>query len=199
MAFMRSLIIILIASAVSIEGATTNPRVAIAVLNSQNATGTVTFTETDSGIHVQGTLTGLAEGLYGFHVHEIGDTTTCDTTGPHFDPHERLHGGRDHDVRHVGDFGNVEFGNDSVASVDFTDTHITLRGQNNILGRALVLHQQEDDLGLGNHTLSSITGNAGPRIACAVIGIRSGYWNSGVTAYSSSILVIFGIVFIYFK
>jgi len=34
----------------------------------------------------------------------------------------------------------------------------------------LVIHADKDDLGLGDNAESLITGNAGKRIACAVIG-----------------------------
>ncbi|XP_045773011.1 superoxide dismutase [Cu-Zn], chloroplastic-like [Maniola jurtina] len=202
------LVAILLSNAVLIQSqsAITNPRVAIAHLNSKTVNGTIAFLEIENGtIHVQGLLIGpgLKPGLYGFHIHEFGNTITCDSTGAHFDPHRRSHGGRLHDVRHVGDFGNVRFEDAgagiAVAHVDFLDEIITFSGQNNILGRGLVLHEQEDDLGEGGHELSSTTGNAGARIACGVIGIQSGNWNSGISTYSSSSLVIFGILFLFLK
>jgi len=40
-----------------------------------------------------------------------------------------------------------------------------------ILGRSIIIHQDEDDLGLGNHEDSKTTGHSGARIACSVIGI----------------------------
>ena len=39
-----------------------------------------------------------------------------------------------------------------------------------MIGRAVVLHQNTDDLGWGGDEESKKTGNAGMRIACGVIG-----------------------------
>ena len=44
-------------------------------------------------------------------------------------------------------------------------------GDANILGRAIVIHAGEDDLGLGAETDSKTTGHAGARLACCVIGV----------------------------
>ena len=43
----------------------------------------------------------------------------------------------------------------------------------NILGRGVVIHKGTDDCGDGNHKDSLKTGNAGDRLACGVIVIRS--------------------------
>jgi Cu-Zn family superoxide dismutase len=37
-------------------------------------------------------------------------------------------------------------------------------------GRSLIIHADEDDLGLGSHEDSKTTGHSGARIACAIIG-----------------------------
>jgi Cu-Zn family superoxide dismutase len=48
---------------------------------------------------------------------------------------------------------------------------IKLRGTKcNIIGRGLIIHEDEDDLGRGGQKDSLVTGHAGKRIACAVIG-----------------------------
>lgn len=55
--------------------------------------------------------------------------------------------------------------------VDITDKYISLNGDLSVLGRTVVVHADQDDLGLGGHELSKTTGNAGGRIGCGVIGI----------------------------
>ena len=53
----------------------------------------------------------------------------------------------------------------------FYDDMIKLRGTKcNIIGRGLIIHEDEDDCGHGGNAESLKTGNAGKRIACAVIG-----------------------------
>jgi len=72
--------------------------------------------------------------------------------------------------RHAGDLGNVS-AEGGVAKIDITDSFISLTGENSILGRTMVIHADQDDLGKGGHELSKSTGNAGARSACGVIGI----------------------------
>lgn len=81
------------------------------------------------------------------------------------------HGAPEETVRHVGDLGNIKANAEGVAQINITDTMISLSGPNSILGRAFVVHSQEDDLGKGNSTVSQETGNAGDRWACGVVGI----------------------------
>lgn len=114
----------------------------------------------------------MGKGLHGFHIHEFGDNTNgCISAGAHFNPYTKEHGAPDSDVRHVGDLGNIEAGGDGVAKVNITDKVISLEGDRSILGRTLVVHADQDDLGKGGHELSKTTGNAGARVACGVIGI----------------------------
>jgi Cu-Zn family superoxide dismutase len=74
-------------------------------------------------------------------------------------------------VRHVGDYGNVLSDANGNIIATFNDTLSSLFGPFGIIGRTVVLHALVDDLGRGNNTDSKITGNAGARIACGVIGI----------------------------
>jgi Cu-Zn family superoxide dismutase len=150
---------------------------AICVLNGEHVKGTIFFSQTDdkSPVEVVGEVTGLSKGLHGFHIHEFGDNTNgCMSSGPHFNPFGKTHGAPTDTIRHVGDLGNIEAVltvDSTVAKVDIKDSLISLSGPLNIIGRTLVLHADQDDLGKGGHELSVSTGNAGARIACGIIGI----------------------------
>ena len=52
-----------------------------------------------------------------------------------------------------------------------SDSLVSLIGVNSVIGRAFVVHADEDDLGKGGHSDSLTTGHAGGRLACGVIGI----------------------------
>ena len=74
--------------------------------------------------------------------------------------------------RHAGDLGNILTYSDSLPTEVFIfDRLISLAdgADNNILGRAVVVHAGEDDLGRGGDEESRKTGNAGARVACGVI------------------------------
>ncbi|XP_060529830.1 superoxide dismutase [Cu-Zn]-like isoform X2 [Cylas formicarius] len=137
-----------------------------------DANGTVTFTTTDKGVQVTGSISGLSPGKHGFHIHALGDISQgCTSTGGHFNPKNQSHGAPDADVRHVGDLGNIEADANGLANINILDNQIALEGLNNIIGRGVVVHADEDDLGKGGHDDSLTTGHAGARVGCGVIGI----------------------------
>ena len=144
---------------------------AIAVFTSK-INGFVTFEEINEKVLVTVQLSGLKiNGLHGFHVHEAGDLSDgCESMCAHFNPYNKNHGCPGMSERHVGDLGNLVsdiFGN---ANYTFYDNVIKLNGVANIIGRGLIIHADQDDCGNGNNKESLKTGNAGKRIACAVIG-----------------------------
>ncbi|XP_070545468.1 superoxide dismutase [Cu-Zn]-like [Ptychodera flava] len=110
--------------------------------------------------------------LHGFHIHQYGDLSNgCQSTGGHYNPFNKNHGAPTDVERHVGDLGNVAVDSAGKVSTVIKDSQITLGGKYSILGRAVVVHEGVDDLGRTGGTGSMTTGNAGPRMACCVIGI----------------------------
>lgn len=146
---------------------------AIAVFNGKKIQGTVLFTEKDGIVNIDIDITGLKKNaLHGFHIHEYGDMSEqCDSMCAHFNPFHKNHGGPESKERHLGDLGNLTTDKNGCAKYRITDSLIKLKGiKSNIIGRGLIIHEDTDDLGLGNNPASLINGNAGKRIACAVIG-----------------------------
>ena len=95
----------------------------------------------------------------------------CKTAGPHFNPHNKTHGGPASEVRHVGDLGNLIAGEDGTSHFELEDHQIMLHGEFSVIGRSCVTHAGVDDLGNGGNEESLKTGNAGGRLACGVIGL----------------------------
>ena len=150
--------------------------------------GTIRFSQAHPNelvfVHIQ--LQGFPpNGSFACHVHMYGDLSEgCKSVCAHFNPYHRLHGsynthGRD---RHAGDLavpgGNLQSDRHGKVEVSFYDDLISLFwGERCILGRSIVIHEHADDGGAYRHLNttrgkeSGITGNAGKRIACAIIGI----------------------------
>jgi Cu-Zn family superoxide dismutase len=147
---------------------------AIAVFNGK-IRGKVVFTEyIDLGmVEIEVDLVGLTRnGVHGFHIHKYGDISEgCASMCEHYNPYNKKHGGPGSKHRHLGDLGNIEADSYGRVRTIIIDRGIKLHGSRaNIVGRGLVIHANADDLGLGGNEESLVTGNAGKRIACAVIG-----------------------------
>jgi Cu-Zn family superoxide dismutase len=96
------------------------------------------------------------------------------STGGHYNPFGKHHGGRNSKEKHVGDLGNIEADDKGKGEIEFFLEQITLFDETSVIGRACILHEGEDDLGNGeneNANESRLHGNAGKVIACGLIGI----------------------------
>lgn len=132
--------------------------------------GTVTVQQTPTGVLVTTDLRGLPEGEHGFHFHEKG---LCDpaqkftTAGGHFTAGDPVHGLMAMGGPHGGDMPNQHVGPDGVLKTQVLNTGVTITpGPKSIVdadGTALVIHANPDDY------VSQPAGNAGGRIACAVL------------------------------
>ena len=121
---------------------------------------------------IYGSFTGLEPGLHGFHIHEFGDLSKgCESAGAHYNPDGVDHG--DLVKGHVGDLENVKADESGKAQFKIIAERVDLSGDRSVVGRALVIHADEDDLGKGGDEESLKTGNAGDRLACGVIRLMS--------------------------
>lgn len=159
---------------------------AICVLTNtvNNVSGYIEFEETnDKRIMISIKIKGLKKGKHGFHIHEAGDLTDeCQSACSHFNPTNKKHGGPEDKERHAGDLGNIVANSKGEVNMRMIDDVIKLKGKYSIIGRCVVIHENEDDLGKGGldkngnvidkvlNNESLKTGNAGKRIACGVIG-----------------------------
>lgn len=131
-------------------------------------TGTATLTETRAGVLIDLELGALpASSWLGFHVHETGSCdphTGHESAGGHFNPANVEHGVLSTTGPHAGDMPNIRTDADGFARVQVLNPNVRLgAGDNSVMGRALMVHAGADD-----HR-SQPTGNAGDRLACAVI------------------------------
>ena len=145
----------------------------IAVLHAtagQHCHGIVRFTQEGGSVKVVADLEGLNPGQkHAFHIHQYGDCSAPDamSAGGHYNPEGHQHGLPDSENRHAGDLGNVQADSEGKAHYEITVTNISILGQMNpILGRGVIVHAKVDDGG-------QPVGNAGPRIACGVIGVAN--------------------------
>ena len=131
------------------------------------AAGKVTFVQWGEVVKVSGSISGLKPGAeHGFHVHEKGDCSSGDglSAGGHFNPGGKPHGHHGMGEHHTGDLPSLKADASGVAAIHFESRTIRVGSSaNDIVGKGLIVHRDPDDF------KTQPTGNAGPRLACAVI------------------------------
>jgi Cu-Zn family superoxide dismutase len=132
-----------------------------------SVTGNVTFTQKGDKVLVAANVSGLKPNQeHGFHVHEKGDCSSGDgmSAAGHFNPKGSPHGHPSTQAHHAGDMPNLKadaYGNASMTAE--LDIITVSEGPTSVVGRGLIVHAQPDDY------KSQPVGNAGARMACAVI------------------------------
>lgn len=133
-----------------------------------NATsGSVSFVQKGNKVLVSGEIRGLKPNAeHGFHVHEKGDCSSGDgmSAGGHFNPTGAPHGAHGMGMHHTGDLPSLKADAGGVARFNFESGSLAVgSGVTDIVGKGLIVHRDPDDY------KTQPTGNAGPRLACAVI------------------------------
>lgn len=120
-------------------------------------------------------LSGISpNSIHACHIHEYGDLRDgCNTLGGHLNLTNKPHGSIFININesHTGDLvNNIKSDKDGQVDFSYMDPRLNLFSENSILGCSVVIHDGKDDYGLGNNPESKKTGNAGGRMACAIIG-----------------------------
>jgi superoxide dismutase, Cu-Zn family len=129
--------------------------------------GHATFEQVGDKVRVIVNVQGLKpEQEHGMHIHEVGDCSSGDgmSTKGHFNPHGKPHGHHGSPERHAGDLPSLKANKEGRANIQVDLDVITVTpGPASVVGRGLIVHADPDDY------KTQPTGNAGARIACAVI------------------------------
>jgi len=159
------------------------PPAAVAVFKTDRVEGEVMASDYKDGVKLRARFTKLPKGKHGFHIHKAGDLRGegCQGLCEHYDVGHNLHGDGPHSLkeRHTGDLGNIEIkkGENSF----YKQYYIKNTSVNDLWGRSIIVHEDEDDLGKGPFEDSKITGHSGARIACALFGrmnLNPTYYNT---------------------
>jgi Cu-Zn family superoxide dismutase len=177
-AVLSALVLFLTGCAASGSNDMSGARVALVTASGAPA-GNATLRELPggAGVEIAIQVQDMTPGPHGFHIHTngacapgpdpAGQTIAFGATGGHFDPFMTgKHGrpGQSAHEAHAGEAPNILVGADRQGSLRFTNPHLTLQpGKTSVMGRALVVHEREDDYA------TNPAGNSGGRIACGVI------------------------------
>ena len=157
----------LLAGCAMMGGGGPSAKATLQATKGNSAAGTVTFTQKGDKVQVVANITGLKPGQeHGFHIHDKGDCSSGDgmSTAGHYNPLGKPHAHPSTPNRHAGDLPALKADSYGSATLSTELDVITVAdGPTSVVGRGLIVHAQPDDY------KTQPTGNAGARIACAVI------------------------------
>ena len=134
-----------------------------------STSGKITFIEKGGQVTLEAHINGLTTGNHAIHIHETADCSSDDgkSAGGHWNPTFENHGAWGNEAGyHRGDIGNFNANENGHGMITFS-TDLWCLGcddaNKNIIGKAIIVHQGEDDL------ISQPSGAAGARVSCAGI------------------------------
>lgn len=146
--------------------------------NYPNIRGKISLMQFTGGpVIISGNITGIPNpGLHGMHFHTkpVNQEGDCQNVGDHYNPLGMRHGSPNSLIaRHTGDEGNIYVDEDGVSQIWTVDSGISLDPSSikSIVGRSLVIHLKQDDLGRKLDEQSAINGNSGLKIACGNVKV----------------------------
>ena len=134
-----------------------------------STSGKITFIEKGGQVTLEAHINGLTTGNHAIHIHETADCSSDDgkSAGGHWNPTFENHGAWGNEAGyHRGDIGNFNANENGHGMITFSTDLWCLScddANKNIIGKAIIVHQGEDDL------ISQPSGAAGARVSCAGI------------------------------
>lgn len=128
--------------------------------------GEVLLHDTPHGTLIRASLRDMPPGTHAFHIHAVGECEPPFTSaGGHYNPDGKAHGIMSPEGLHAGDMPNIHVPDSGELEIEILNTRVRVE---ELLeqeeGTALVIHEGADDYE------TDPAGDAGPRIACGVIG-----------------------------
>lgn len=166
--------------------------------------GQVQLSQAGSGLQMQLEASNLTPGFHGLHFHAIGkcepnspDPSDTTKTGDFNSSGGHLEGGGTEHPEHAGDLPALYVGQDGTGTLTTVSDRLTADALTDEDGSALVIHEGPDNYAniptryasAGADEESKKAGDAGPRVACAVMrspGQTESATPSGATTASSS-------------
>ncbi|WP_246216083.1 superoxide dismutase family protein [Microvirga makkahensis] len=132
--------------------------------------GTATQIDTPNGVFISAELSKLPPSVHGFHIHQTGKcdpATGFEPAGGHYHPRGAKHGFAVEGGPHAGDMPNQSVKQGGTLKAEVFNTYVRFTVSDAPLfdqdSSAHVVHATADDY------RSQSSGNAGERLACAVI------------------------------
>jgi Cu-Zn family superoxide dismutase len=148
---------------------------AVAVIQNDNIIGEIEAYDIKTGVILKAHFTKLPKGKHGFHIHKAGDLRGegCQGLCEHYDKGNNAHGDGPSSKRerHTGDLGNIEIKEGQhECRKKYIVPNLSVK---ELWGRSIIVHEDEDDLGVGEWEDSKTTGHSGKRMGCAIFGRMS--------------------------
>lgn len=130
--------------------------------------GRAIVSQTQDGLWLDVTASGITPGAHGLHVHAVGrcDAPDFATAGPHWNPTAHEHGRKNPKGTHLGDAPNLIADMDGKGRLKSWLSASALSALLDADGAAVVIHADPDD------EMTDPSGKSGKRILCGVLTAR---------------------------